>query len=70
VHARELPLHFDLGKPGDTGVVEALCASTIAADKNPLAVRLVAAHQSDAAVIGPTGQARLGLADDPRRLEF
>jgi hypothetical protein len=35
---------------------------------NPLAVRPAASQQSDAAVIGPTGQARLGLADDPRRL--
>jgi hypothetical protein len=48
--------------------VEALRASTIAADKNPIAVRLAASQQSDSAVIGPTGQARLGLADDPRRL--
>jgi hypothetical protein len=38
-------------------------------DKNLLAVRPASAQQSDAAVIGPTGQARLGLADDPRRLE-
>jgi hypothetical protein len=48
--------------------VEALRASTIAADKNPLAVRPAASQQSDSAVIGPTEQARLGLADDPRRL--
>jgi hypothetical protein len=39
-----------------------------AVDKNPLAVRPAASQQSDSAVIGPTGQARLGLADDPRRL--
>jgi hypothetical protein len=49
-------------------VVEALRASTIAADKNPLAVRPAASQQSDSAVIGPTEQARLGLADDPRRI--
>jgi hypothetical protein len=53
---------------GETDVVEALRASTIAADKNPLAVRPAASQQSDSAFIGPTGQARLGLADDPRRL--
>jgi hypothetical protein len=49
--------------------VEALRASTIAADKNPIAVRREASQQSDAAVIGPTGQARLGLAANPRRLD-
>jgi hypothetical protein len=41
--------------------VEALRASTIAAHNNPLAVRPAASQQSDSAVIGPTGHARLGL---------
>jgi hypothetical protein len=35
--------------------------------QNRLLFGPAASQQSDSAVIGPTGQARLGLADDPRR---